>query len=251
MKTLNYVASLIQMDMQDYTTHQRMRIMQYCIDCYKDILRYKTDQSVDVAYLTPNAVMNAPWPKDYEYYTKMAMNIGGRLVTLTVNNNIPLVRQYDCGVEMQTPPVDGWDRINTDCYTGGYFFAPHWRAGQFVGEMYSLGGGFNELGYFRVDYKMRQFQFSGVPNTTIIMEYVADSSTNGNTIIRYADVAVIRAYTHWKMAEFNKQISPGEKDRLFGFFNAALEKRTYLEYAPSISEYLDSCYQGSKSSPKR
>jgi hypothetical protein len=251
MKNLNYVASLVQMDMQDYTTHNRMRILQYCIDCYKGVLRYKTDKSIDVAYLTPNAVLNAPWPKDYEYYTKMAMNIGGRLVTLTVNKDIPLVREYDCGEEKLSQPVAGWEKINPDLYTAGLLYAPHYRAGQYVGEMYSLGGGFNDLGYFRVDHKMRQFQFANIPNTTIICEYVADSKTNGNTLIRYADVAPIRTYVHWQLAEFDKRAPLAIKQAKAGLHNAAMATRIHIEFGPTVSDYMDNAYKGITSGPKR
>lgn len=251
MKNLNYVASLVQMDMEDFTTHKRLKIIQYCIDCYKEVLRYKTDRSVEVAYLQPNDAMNAPWPSDYEYYTKVGINVGGQLVTLTLNNDIPLVRKYECGSEVADTSQVNLGVIDPSVFTGGWGYAPHYRAGQFVGEMYSLGGGFNELGYFRVDHKMRQFQFSGVPQTEIVMEYVADSKTNGSTLIQYSDVPVIRAYVHWKLMEHDKKVPVYEKDRKFGLFNAALVRRSDIEFIPTLSDYMDNCWKSVKSTVKR
>lgn len=252
MKNLNYVASLVQLDLEDFTTHRRTKILQYCIDCYKAVLNYKVNANVNVAYLTPNDVNNAPWPLDYEYYTKIGMNIGGQIVTLTLNPDIPLSRKYDCGVEALDKATINWNAFNPNAYGDiGFDFAPHYRNGQFVGEMYGIGGGFNELGYFRVDKKMKQFQFFNVPKTEIILEYVGDDKVNGGTLIPYMDVASIRTYVHWQLLEHKMGIPQSEKDRKFWTHNSELAKRVKLEFAPTMSDFLDVCYEGYKSSPKR
>lgn len=252
MKNINYVVNLVQLDLQDYTTHNVSRIRQYCIHCVKNALRYKVDKSVDVAYLTPNAAGNAPFPKDYEYYTKVAVNVGGQLVTLTMNRDIPLVRKYDeCQNELPPNFTGGDLSLDPFLYAYGYYYAPHYRNGMYVGEMYSMGGGYNEMGYFRVDHQLRQFQFYNVPTTEIVLEYVADKETSGSTLIPNKDVEVIRAYTHWQLAEYDKTIPGHEKTRKLGLFNAAMDKREDIEFIASISDYLDNAYAGSKSGPKR
>lgn len=251
MKNLNYVASLVQLDLDDYTTHKRVKIIQYAIDCYKYQLRYKTNSNIAVAYLQPNEVLNAPWPKDYEYYTKMAINVGGTLITLTLNDNIQLVRKFDCGVETIEEAQLTAEQVGLTGFGGGYWFAPHWRSGQYVGEMYSMGGGFNELGYFRVDHKNKQFQFANIPQAEIVLEYVADEETNGNTLIQAMDVDPIRKYIHWQLKEHSVKVSPGEKDRSMGLFHASMKERVFLEYGATITDYLDQHYKGIQSSVKR
>lgn len=251
MKNINYVVSQVQLDLQDYTTHNVSRILQYCIYCYKNILRYKTDRSVEVAYLTPNEANNAPFPKDYEYYTKVGIMVGGQLFTLTLNPDIPLVRRYECGVEKVESFTDTINQIDPSLLTYGYFYAPHYRNGMYVGEMYSMGGGFNEAGYFRVDMGLRQFQFYNVPRSEIILEYVADKNVSGSTLIQNMDVNVMRAYAHWQMQEYDRKVPAYERDRKLGLYNAALQERIGLEYTPVISDYLDNSYAGSKSGPKR
>lgn len=251
MKNLNYVGSLVQLDLQDFTTHNLTRIMQYCIDCYKHVLNYKTDKSVEVAYLQLNDANNAPFPKDYEYYTKVAINFGNQLVTLSLNDDIPLVRKYDCGVEQKEDFDLSVVTPETYMYTFGFLYAPHYRNGMYVGEMYSYGGGFNEYGYFRVDHGMKQFQFYNVPRKEIVLEYVADKDANGNTIIQYGDVSTIRAYVHWKLTEFDRTVPLYEKERKQGLFMAALQERVETVYTPAISDYLDSTYRNYKSTPKR
>jgi len=251
MKNLNYVGSLVQLDLQDFTTHNLTRIMQYCIDCYKHVLRYKTDKAVKVAYLQLNDVNNAPFPKDYEYYTKVAMNFGNQLVTLSMNNDIPLLRNYDCGIEKR----EDFDPLivtpETYTYTFGFLYAPHYRNGMYVGEMYSYGGGFNEFGYFRVDHQLKQFQFYNVPRKEVVLEYVADVDVCGDTLIYYSDVNTIRSYVHWKLTEYDKKTPIYDKERKLGLFNAALMERTEIEYIPAITDYLDATYKNYKSSPKR
>lgn len=251
MKNINYVVSLVQMDLHDYTTHEVSRILQYCIHCYKNVLLYKTNKSVEVAYLKPNEANNAPWPKDYEYYTKMAVNIGGQLLTLTLNPDIPLTRRYECGDEKKENYSDDLLKIDPFLYTYGYYYAPHYRDGMYVGEMYSMGGGFNEAGYFRVDYGLQQFQFYNVPRTTIILEYVADKNVNGATLIQNADVEVMRSYVHWQLLEHNRKIPANEKERKLGLFNAALQTRIHIANALTISDYLDNTYSTLRSGPKR
>lgn len=251
MKNLNYVASLVQMDRGESSTHNRMKILQYCIDCYKEELRYKADTTVNVAYLTPNAVLNAPWPSDYEYYTKVAINTGRGYVTLSLNNDIPLIRKHDCGTEeFDTTTVDICN-LDPGIFTGQWMIAPHFRAGQYVGEMYAQGGGFNKAGYFRVDKERKQFQFSNIPRTEIVLEYVADGKTNGNTLINYMDVKPIRAYVKWMLVENDRKAPLGEKSRLHDLFHAAMVDRIYQENAPTVVDFMDASYQTIQSGVKR
>lgn len=251
MKNLNYVGSLVQLDLQDFTTHQLTRIMQYAIHCYKTELRYKVDRSVEVAYLTLNDVNNVSFPKDYEYYTKVAINVGGLMITLSRNDAIPFQRRNDCGNPMLEPANLDLLQNEPYVYPYGFYYAPHYRNGQFVGEMYSMGGGFNEVGYFREDMALRQFQFYNVPRSEIILEYVADKNANGSTLVYMSDVEVIRQYVHWQLLEHDRRASRGEADRKMGLFNAALTKRVEIEYTPTISDFMDAMWSGIKSSPKR
>ena len=251
MKNLNYVVAMVQLDLQDYTTHNQSRILQYAIHCYKNALMYKTNKAIKVAYLTPNAVLNAPYPKDYEYYTKVAINIGSQLVTLTRNNDIPYSRKYDCGVAQKEQAVDLEAELDPFVYSFGYYYAPHYRNGQYVGEMYSMGGGFNEAGYFREDDEMRQFQFYNVPRSQIILEYVADVNADGSLLITNMDVEPIRSYIHWQLIEHDRKVPQYDKERKLGLHHNAMANRIAQEFTPVISDYLDNSYSSSKSGPKR
>lgn len=252
MKTINYVVNLVQMDMRDFSSHNVPFITQYCIHAYKSELRFNTDKSVKVAYLVMSDVLNAPMPKDYEYYTKVAINFGGQYITLTRNQNIPLQRKSDdCGLpKLESVIVD--DRLlDPFLFSYGYYYAPHYRNGQYVGEMYSMGGGFNEAGYFREDYEMRQFQFYNVPRNEVVLEYVADVGCNGDTLIPFAAVEPLRQYALWQMVEHDRRVPLYEKQRAQDRYRFAMANYEFINWMWTKEDYLDACYSTTKSGPKR
>lgn len=240
------------MDLQDYSTHNLARMSQYAIQFYKEKLGFKTDKSIEVAYLTMNEVNNAPMPADYEYYTKVGINIGGQLYTLSVNNDMVLNRKEECGeiVGDATGPLT----LSTEyplTYEYGYLWGGHYRAGQYVGEFYSMGGGFNELGYFREDWKRRQFQFYNVPRVEVILEYVADKDATINSLIPFSAVDACIQYIHCQLLTYDRSIPMNEKQFAQNRFNKAFAEYTYIANAPTIQDYLDESWSSSISSPKR
>ncbi len=253
MKPLSYVVSLVQLDLQDYTTHNYSRLGQWAIHWMRHIANLQTNPTIEVAYLQLNSVKNAPYPPNYERWVKMGVVIGGQLVTLSVNKRMILNRQYECGTEVAAESVRGYDIsvIDPTLYGFGYFFAPHYRNGQFVGEMYGVGGGFNSAGYFREDYQMRQFQFQNVPGSEVIMEYLADSSINLQTMIYASDVEPLRQYLHWQLVENDRKAPDSEKVRKLGLYNAAAVNHRYQKLSFTMDEYLDMCYSTTQSSPRR
>lgn len=251
MKNLAYVVNRVQLDLNDFSSHSVSRITQFAIHCVKHHLRFKTNKSVKVAYVTPNAAGNAPMPMDMEKYLKVGISLCGQIYTLTVNNDLLLARTYECGVEQEPQSIEACLQTPDYEYPDGFWYAPHYRAGQYVGEMYSQGGGLNAFGYFRADYEQRQFQFSNVPVTEIIIEYVADEDVNSQTLIPYQCVDTILNYVHWKMIAYDRTVGLGEKQLAQNAFTKSMADLTYLTFAPNISEYLDMSYSSYKSSPKR
>jgi hypothetical protein len=252
MKNLNYVVNLVQMDMRDFSSHNVPYILQYCIHAYKSELRFETNKAVKVAYLQLNDVNNAPWPKDYEYYTKVAINWGGQYITLTRNNNIPLQRKFDdCGNPSLPDIIVNERLLDPFLYSYGYYFAPHYRNGQYVGEMYSMGGGYNEAGYFREDHEMRQFQFYNVPQREVVLEYVADLDATGETMIPFSAVEPIRQYALWQMVEHDRRVPVYDRQRAQDRYRYAIANYSYISWTWTAEDYMDACYATTKSGPKR
>lgn len=257
MKNLNYCVSLVQMHADDYTTHRKQKYLQLAIMAYRE-LKFRAHTNVEVAYITPNAVMNAPLPKDYAYYTKVGINYGGTILNLSVNQDIVIENRFDeCGDQYSSALSDltsaDADVCLADRFNGGFYYAPHWRNGQYVGEMYGAGGGFNDLGYFKVNPELNLIQFSPeVPRTEIVLEYASDaSSVNGATLVPTIVVNTIVDYVFWMIAKYDNSVPLSVKNDKWGNYNGEFQKYKELILAPKIEEYQDAMYSSFKSTVKR
>lgn len=251
MKNLTYVVSQVQADLQDYSSDQFQRLLQYAILGFRELHLYLMP-NIKVAYLEPNDALVADLPQDYEYYTKIGVCINGQIYTLSVNNDMCLVRETDgCGIDVAKTLGD--IAIPGNHFTYGYYFSPHFRNGQFVGEMYSLGGGSNELGYYTIDYNLNRIQFASmVPKTSIILEYKSSGADKGgDTIIPAAAVAPIRSYIHWQLSEFDRTMGMGEKERKRQHYLVEYEKFHFYNYVFTPDEYIDSTYHHIYTAVKR
>lgn len=253
MKNLNYVTSLVKMDLDDFSSSRDQKYLQYAIMGFRD-LNLHTMPNIKVAYLQPNDAMVAPLPDDYEYYTKIGMCIAGQVWTLSVNRDLCMHHNLDtCGL-----PIDEVSKVNLNEVDqigiyGRYQFSPHFRHGQYVGEMYGLGGGFNDLGYYRIDHEMHLIQFSSLlPKSEIVLEYKSNGADRGGeSLIPGMCVEAIRAYVHWQLAEHDRTYSDSSKERKRGLFRDEHSKLRDLVFSFTMDEYLDSTYQAIKSTVKR
>lgn len=253
MKNLAYCVSLVQLDLQDFSPRNYNRFLQYAINTYKEEIGMGISPDVEVLYAdieTPLGTVDMPI--DYEYYTMVAIMVGGRLITLTRNDNMALNRRYDsCGDEIGDS-IDAASTYFNQAYMNGYGypFAGHYRAGNFVGELYGLGGGINPAGYFTEDWKMRRFQFTNVPMTSVVIEYVSNGAGAG-TLIDDLAIPVIRYGIHDQLSLFDNKENQANKSRMQGRFQQAVLDYRVAKTTPTLQDYLDNQYRSYKSSPKR
>lgn len=249
MKNLAYCVSMVQLDRQDFSPKNYQRYLQFAINTYKDYIGMGITPSVEVLYADIDSMGHVDMPYDYEYYTKVALLINGTYYTLTRNDNMPLNNRTDtCGDELEDSLVTASTLTQFD-YGYGYAFAGHYRAGNFVGELYGMGGGLNAGGYFTLDLKNRRFQFSDVPLTSVVIEYVSNNASQGSLIDDLA-VSVIRYGVHDQLNLFDS-VNQSEKSRFEGRFKQALLDYSVSTTTPTVDDYLDSRYKTFKSSPKR
>lgn len=254
MKNLNYVVHLVMLDLEDFQSNRVQKYLQYAALAYRDLGLFASP-NIKVAYLMPNDALVCNLPNDYAYYTKIALNIKGQLWTLTHNPDLNLTSPVGvCGLPVQdlgsvTNEVDLFGTV----FDGYYYYASHFRDGQYVGEMYSMGGGYNELGYYREDRQRNQIQFSSViPKVPIVLEYVSSgASSGGETIIEDALAEPIRSYIHWQLIEHDRSVGDGTKERKRQQYYADFEKYKISKTIPTVDEYLDSTYKYLKLTPKR
>lgn len=250
MKNLNYVVDLVRLDRQESGTQNLERHLHFALLGYQQ-LQLRASPKVSVHYFTPNEALLAPLPPDFEFYTKVGIIIGGMWFTLTRNDSIAAPTFDKCGV----PTLGDLQQITTSAAPmqgyGYYNYVPHIRAGQYVGEFYTLGGGWNSLGYFTIDVKNRQIVLRGVPRTQFCMEYVSNGSTGGDTLIDMSAVYPIRQYVHWQWKEHTygtDKISLGEKQYQKAQFMEEFSKYKDIITTPTIDEYIDTMYKGFMSS---
>lgn len=249
---LDYIVNLVLMDLDDYSMTKYKKFLQYAILGYQDLNLY-TMQNIKVAYLPVNENKTVDLPIDYVDYTKIAIDAGGKLETLTLNEDLMLPRTTDdCGNDTNlNTGACSVDDIVFPNY--GYYFAPHYRNGQYVGELYSGLGEGGTNGQYRVDTDKRQIAFSSdLVAETVVLEYKSSGvSGDGATNIPRQCVEALRAYVHWKRKEYNDKVAQSEKARLQNNYYIEYEKLRDFVFDFTINEYYESRASSYKMIPKR
>jgi hypothetical protein len=245
MRNLNDVVLQVQDDLNDYTPHRRIKYTNLALLAYQE-LQLKADPKVCVHYFTLNDVLLADLPPDYEFFTKVGVILNRVPYTLTVNNDIQFPRVI-CGVD--TPM--NLEAAGTDPNVFGdigFQWVTHWRAGQYVAENYTLGGGWNSAGYFRVDLKKRQIVMNQVPSAgaQYFMEYVSNGSDGGATMIEQMAFQPIRQYVHWQLKDYQPAniVPMNEKQHREAQWLKAFNDYKDIANAYTIDEFVDKLYGG-------
>lgn len=219
--------------------------LQIAMEGYTDMQLFETN-NIEVAYLSINPdTLVALLPDDFVTMTKMGININGKMWTLTMNNDIVLPRPSSiCDIEPAS--VDA-----TTVVDGGYFFAPHYRYGKYLDNLYGIGGGFNRA-YYRIDMARRVIYFQGhIPNNEVILEYKSNGVKPGGAVVPRVAVPALKAYLHWKTLEYNPTVSMNEKMRKEQLYDKELYKLKEIECSFTLSEYLDNSWSTYSQSIKR
>lgn len=251
--TLNYcVMNLINELSEDTKYYQKY--LQLAIDAVTEVNIFHIN-NIRVAYLTTTAMAEntgqqyyVDLPDDFVDYYKIGINKGGKLWTLTLNNNYILPKNENCG-ELESIPANSTDASNL---TYGYYYTDHFKGQKYVPYAYSLGGGINQA-YFRIDKENRRIVLSGaMADTEIILEYKSTGiNMTGETLIPRQAVGTIKAYIHWKRLEYDPRVSMNEKMRKEQLYGKEIEQLRHHELMFTISEYQDMLYSTMKQTPKR
>lgn len=258
---LEYVVHSVLMDIDDYSLIMYKKFLQYAVDGILDLNLFVGDQ-VKVAYLPVNKnTKTVNLPLDYIKYTKIGYNDGGSISIFGLNKDLMLARDKDdCGNQVNDNSDNCGCKGSSETSlpaiiypTSGYYYAPHFRNGQFVGELFGGAGGRNNHGEFRIDHQNRQIVFnSEISVDEIILEYKSSGvSDDGSTCIPREYVPALKAYIHWQRKRYKDKESMGEKERLKKEYYDAFEQLKNLELSFTLREYLDSTRSTYKQTPKR
>ncbi len=249
-KDLSYIVHQVMSDLQEGTENYE-QYLQWAIFCCTTDINLKYCEKLKAVYLTMSDVKTVDFPSDMLAYSKIGICYRGVVINLGLNNNLCLARgKDDCGnLEEIIREVDCG---TTDSMYGYYGYVGHFRNGQYVGEMYGMGGGFAGS-YYRIDKELQQIVFtSEVPDGVILLEYKSSGiEDDGSMLVEQKTLQAIRAFVHWQRKEHNDGVSLGEKERLQRDYHRELAKLADMEGGFTASEYLDMHYRTTGLSPQR
>lgn len=254
MKSIDYCVHSVMSENGTNSTSDYQRLLQIAYRGFRELNLYLMP-SIKTVNLPISDLLTVDLPDDYVSYTAIGVCVNGRIITLTLCDEICLARKVDsCG---QTLPevmqkITDFDPSNDF----GFWFNSYFRNGQYVGEQYGATGGWNDRGYYRIDLDRNQIQFAGViPKTEIVLEYKSNGlSCDGSASIPEELIEPLISYLHWKNIQ-NRQglgkVGLGEKAMAKQDYLMQYDKAQHYIHSFTESEFLDMYYSHIKSSPKR
>ena len=262
-KNLDYAVNSVLNEIGDYGTTQYQRLLQFGVEGYRELNLYDYPQ-IKVVYLELNDNLTVDLPEDFVSYSKIGLCIGGQVYTLSINENLCLPRKEDeCGQPLTAREMSQFESdrtlftdnniLNTFGDIGyGYYFASHFRNGQYIGEIFGVGGGYNTA-YYRIDQERHQIAFTGaIPQGEIVLEYISTGvSMDGSATIPVQALDPVKKYMHWKRVEYDRQVPLAEKARREQQYEKAIVKFRAFNLAFTMSEYFDKTYRTYRNGPHR
>lgn len=255
-RSIDYIASLVMVERMEENDRNYQRFVQLAINCYLYELKLSISPTIKTVTLTVANNGTIEFPDDYINYTAIGVCLNGKIWTLTRNDKLCLDRSEDCPVELSaaiemSSNLD--DQQVSYIIPYGYSFNTGFRNGQYVGEQFSYGGGWNKKGYYRIDEQMRRIAFSQVaPGTEIILEYNATNiACDGTMSVPFQAVAAIKAYTHWQAIEHDPKYSLSDRESKRREYVRQFNILKHYNLMFTVSEYLDAKYRSIKSTVKR
>lgn len=250
-RNLDYVINSVMADLLEPSTVNYQRYLKWAIDCYNDLTLYRFP-SIKTVELKVKDNFTVDLPDDYVDYVAIGVMLSGKLWTLTRNDRLYPKPIQDCNVPLETATKD----LNSQ-FAGitpyGYIFGGSFRNGQYVGEQFAYGGGWNHQGYYHVDIANRRIEFSNViRGKKILLEYIANGvSCDGTAEVPFASVPVFTSYIHWMKAEHDNKVPESFKERKRQLYYIEYNKYAHLTLMFTMDEFLDYKYRTVKMTPKR
>ena len=254
-KNLDYIVHAVLADLGENHTRNYAYYLHWAFAGFRDLNLYG-QSTVKTKWITMSDTNTICLPDDFVDYISVGITLCGRVFLLSLNDSMSPQKCVECPVPIDQIPAKnfhGFDGI----FPYYYFFSGAFRGGQYVGEQFAMGGGWNSHGYFKIDRERKEIQFkSVVPRAEIVLEYLSTGiECDGTVEVPYAAVPAIQAYIHWQKVEHDQRMNPKvqldkarAKERLYGieFKNFRKRKQKF-----SVSEYLENKYKVSKATPTR
>jgi hypothetical protein len=218
-----------------------------------------------IVELDINSNDTADLPSDYIQYSKIALCVNGRLISLGLNNNLCLDKNYDdCG---NVATCSSCGSANCNCGSssttftntfGGALgqgnpmaFADTTRNGESLGRMFGIGSDNNLIGQFRIDKNSNQIKLSGLCHTaTVVMEYLADvNAQDGDFEVHLYMIEAIKDWMAWKYKQRSSK-PLGEQQMAHEDFKRSHRLMQQRFASSTLQEFIEAFQSGNSAIPK-
>ncbi len=195
----------------EQSLHKYPAYLLFGLEALKD---FYTDHAQDVktVQLDMSALKQVYLPLDFVDWVKVGIVCGNRIKVMGTNDNMPILTQTDncgnlknydnCGCGVNDFPDDLGS-------FGGFYFWGYPGSfineyGEMIGGVYGLGGGYTDVGYFRLitnQGKQAFLQFdTHVRTTKVYVEYISNGmDPKKETLVNSLAAKAIRFYIHWQV----------------------------------------------------
>lgn len=161
-------------------------ILKKVLQGYRELHLFVTPQvSIKSQILECSRVI--PLPSDFVYETKIGVLRNQHIATLFLDKNLRLSKSDRVNMTQANTQIENYlNGIYIDGVTANVPFYNCFRGTEFVGELYGLGNGFHELGYYNINRTEKIIEVSvGVlpKGTELIIEYKSDGVPDGLKLI--------------------------------------------------------------------
>ncbi len=249
--TLQHVVANFLNEINEYTQENYKRYLQIAVRGFSN-LNMTSLRSYAVAYMTIDNKGQVRFPDDFVDYTKIGVNMNGKLYVLSLNTDIVINRETQNG-EILNESYNVEDVSNE----APIAFMPHVTPnGVFTDQLYGLAynSGYSQsIPMFNIDYTNKVLQLSSqISASKLIVEYVSTGvSMNGNTYVpRYVEEALIE-FLYWRSKKADPKSQRGEVMDAKMDYLEAVNVLESLESVCTYQEAMDAIYSTAKQTIKR
>ena len=237
---LDFIVSSIMID-RNIDDRQYEKILHKVIDGYQRLNINDIIPNIKTVELVVNSQNTVPFPKDYINYVFIGLRFGGRVVPLTLNRNLAIPTEQECGE---------WVRTSTTITNESLTDVSTYLDYNTQDVNYTQGGAFNEA-YYRIDEANKQIIFLNqrIANYTVVLDYKATGLSESTVVSRDVVPALVN-FVHWQLNSFDKTVSETAIERSRLDWVREKTKLYALRHSFTVDEYLDlrykNTYRGTK-----
>ena len=235
LKTIDSIVHNVLNDLGTYDHRMVLRYKQWAVRGLK-ALNMHVMPTIEVEYFTVNTNNFINLPDDYIHYTRIGVvRNGGRIWTLTKNNNIPISRDETNGTPINYTDLEDAENIPN---TGTWFAAPP--------KVFNFA-------YHRYDKEFNRLIFSGdMAGESILVEYISTGiNERGEVVVPTEAEEALIAWVHHQRAMNDPKATIDDKNRRDREFKRCVVDLVDFTNSFTLDDLRDTINAQSSQLPKR